>query len=64
MSLVEELEIKVPKLTQQELVRFRDWFDRYFEDQLDLRDEIKTELDQAWREIDGGNYRIRQTPPG
>jgi hypothetical protein len=64
MSLVEELETKVPKLNSQELARFRDWFDRYVEDRLELRDEVKAELDQAWKDIESGNYRTRQTPPG
>lgn len=63
MSLVEELENKVPKLTSEELAKFRDWFERYVEDQLELRDEVKTELDQAWKDIADGNYRSRQTPP-
>jgi hypothetical protein len=47
MNLVEELETKVPKLDRDELAQFRDWFDRYVEDHLELRDEIKAELDQA-----------------
>jgi hypothetical protein len=34
------------------------------EDQLELRDEVKAELDEAWKEIEAGNYRARQTPPG
>ena len=62
MSLVEELENKVPKLSREELEHFRDWLERYVEDRLELRDEIKAELDQAWQEIGSGNYRVRQTP--
>ena len=63
MSLVQELESKVPKLTKEELAQFRDWFEQYIEDNLELRDEVKAELDQAWRDIAGGKYRVRQTPP-
>jgi hypothetical protein len=62
MSLVEELETKVPKLNKAELTRFRDWFERYIEDHLDLSDEVKTRLSDAWKEIEAGNYRVRQTP--
>jgi uncharacterized coiled-coil DUF342 family protein len=64
MSLIEELETKVPKLSTQELAQFRDWLDRYVEDHLELRDEVKAELDEAWREIDTGNCRVRETRPG
>lgn len=63
MNLVEKLETKVPKLNREELAKFRDWFERYLENHLELREEIKAELDQAWKEIDGGNFRTRQTPP-
>ena len=63
MNLVEELENRVPKLNREELAHFRDWFERYVEDRLELRDEVKAELDRAWKEIDDGNFRTRQTPP-
>ena len=63
MSLLEELESKVPKLSGAELAMFRDWFEQYVEDTLELRDEVKAELDKAWEEIGKGDYRVRQTPP-
>jgi hypothetical protein len=49
-------------MNSQELAQFREWFDRYVEDQLELRDEIRPELDQASADIDAGTYRVRQTP--
>jgi hypothetical protein len=64
MSLVEELESKVPKLNSVDVARFRDWRDRYVEDQLELRDDVKAKLGEAWKEIEAGNYRTCQTPPG
>jgi hypothetical protein len=64
MNLIDELEAKIPQLNREDLARFRDWFDQYVESRLELRDEIKAELDQAWSEIGGGSYRARQTPRG
>ena len=63
MSLVEELETKVPKLSGRELAEFRDWFERYLEENLELRDEIGAELDEAWGDIRRGEFTTRQTPP-
>ena len=62
MSLVEELESKVPTLTPDQLADFRDWFDQYVENRMELRDETKLELDRAWEEIGRGSFRSRQTP--
>ena len=61
---MQELENKVPKLSREELAQFRDWFERYVEDNLELRDEVRAELDEAWQGIAAGKYRSRQTPPG
>ena len=62
MTIVEELTRKVPQMTVHELTEFRDWLERYVEDRMELRDEVKSELDEAWAEIEKGNYRIRPTP--
>jgi hypothetical protein len=53
----------VPKLSGRELAEFRDWFERYLEENLELRDEIRAELDEAWGDIRRGEFTTRQTPP-
>jgi hypothetical protein len=60
MSTVQELEMAIPRLSRQELEDFRSWFENYCEDRLELKDEVKAELDQARREIQAGQYRLRQ----
>ena len=60
MSKVEEIEAAIPRLSQNELVRLRAWFDDYCEDRLELTNEAKAALDQAREEIRSGNYRTRQ----
>jgi len=61
MSTVQEIEAAIPKLARPELEELKGWFDDFYEDQLDLTDEVKAKLDQAREEIRVGNYRTRQT---
>ena len=60
MSTVQEIKAAIPKLTPQELVELKEWLEEFFEDQLDLNDEVKSKLDQARQEIREGKYRTRQ----
>ncbi len=60
MSTVQEIQAAVPKLSRGELVELKEWLDDYFEDQLELRDEVKAKLDQSRAEIAVGKYTTRQ----
>ncbi len=60
MSTVQEIKAAIPKLTPQEQVELKEWLEEFFEDQLELNDEVKSKLDQARQEIREGKYRTRQ----
>ncbi|HTR40924.1 MAG TPA: hypothetical protein VMH87_04860 [Pseudomonadales bacterium] len=60
MSSVQEIEAALPRLSRAEIEEIRAWIDDYLEDELELKDEVKTKLDQSRREIAGGNYTTRQ----
>ena len=60
MSTVQEIEAAIPKLSPAEIARLRDWLDDFVEQQLELTDEVKAELDEARREIAAGQTRTRQ----
>ena len=60
MSTVQEIKAAIPKLTPQEQVELKEWLEEFFEDQLELNDELKSKLDQARQEIREGKYRTRQ----
>lgn len=60
MSTVQEIERAIPKLNRQDLDDLKAWFDDYYEDGLELTDEVKTSLDQARAEIAAGQFRTRQ----
>ena len=56
MSTVQEIEAAIPKLSRGELDELRTWLENYWEDQLELSDEVKARLDDSRREIAAGNY--------
>jgi len=60
MSTVQELKAAIPKLTPQEQLELKEWLEEFFEDRLELNDEVKSKLDQARQEIREGKYRTRQ----
>ena len=60
MSTVQEIKAAVPKLTPQEQAELREWLENFFEDQLELTDEVKAKLDQSRSEIAAGLVRTRQ----
>ncbi len=60
MSTVQEIKAAIPKLTPQEQLELKKWLEEFFEDQLELNDEVKSKLDQARQEIREGKYRTRQ----
>jgi hypothetical protein len=60
MSTVQEIQAAIPKLSSRELAELKKWLDDFFEDQLELSDEVKAKLDQSRAEIAQGQYRTRQ----
>jgi len=60
MSTVQEIQAAIPKLSPKELEELKDWLDDYFEDQLDLTDEVKAKLDESRAQIAAGQFRTRQ----
>jgi hypothetical protein len=61
MSTVQEIETAIPRLSRREIEEIRAWIDDFLEDQLELTDEVKAQLDQSRREIAEGHYKTR--PP-
>lgn len=60
MSTVQEIQAAVPKLSREQLVELKEWLDDFFEDQLELTDEVKAKLDASRAEIDAGQYQTRR----
>jgi hypothetical protein len=60
MSTVQEIEAAIPRLSRREIEEIRAWIDNFLEDQLELNDEVKSQLDQSRRDIAEGNYKTRQ----
>jgi len=60
VSTVKEIQAAIPKLSLSEIEQIRTWIDDYLEDQLELKDQVKAELDQSRREIAAGQYTTRQ----
>ena len=64
MSTVQEITAAIPGLSRRELEELRAWFDEFWEDQLELTDEVKAKLDAARDDIREGRYRVgRRTRP-
>ena len=60
MSTVKEITAAIPKLPPKELAELKEWLDDFFEDQLELSDEVKAKLEESRAEIAAGRYRSRQ----
>lgn len=60
MSTIQEIEAAIPQLRREEVEALRAWIEDYLEDQLELRDEVKQQLDQSRREIAAGDFTTRQ----
>ena len=60
MSTIVEIENAIKKLPREEAHRLWDWFLDYFEDELEVSEEFKKEIEQGRREIAGGGCRSHQ----
>lgn len=60
MSTVQEIQAAIPKLSLKELEELKEWLEDFFEDQLELTEEVKAKLDESRAQIASGQYRTRQ----
>ena len=60
MSTVQEITAAIPRLSRKELEELREWFDEFYENQLELSDQVKAKLDAARRDIQEGRFRSRK----
>jgi len=60
MSTVQEIQAAIPKLSATELAELKEWLEDFFEDRLELTDEVREALDGSRAEIARGSYRTRQ----
>lgn len=60
MTTVKEIEAAIPRLSRAEVEELRAWIEDFLENQMELTDEVKAQLDQSRREISAGNYTTRQ----
>jgi len=51
------LRLAIPKLPPKDLAELKAWLEDFFEDQLELNDEVKAELERSHCEISTGQYR-------
>jgi len=60
MSTVQEIEDAISRLSRAEIEGLRAWFDDFLEDQLELTDEVKRQLDESRREFAAASHSVSQ----
>lgn len=60
MSTIQEIEAAIPQLRREEVEALRVWIEDYLEDQRELRDDVRQQLDQSRCEIAAGDFTTRQ----
>lgn len=58
MSLLEQVEEQVKRLSVAEQEALRDWLDNMLEDELEFTDEFKAKIERAKRDIAEGRGRV------
>lgn len=58
MSLLEQVEEQVKRLSVAEPEALRDWLDNMLEDELEFTDEFKAKIERAKRDIAEGRGRV------
>jgi hypothetical protein len=58
MSMLEQIEEQVKRLTVSEQQSLRDWLDEILEDELEFTDEFKEKIERAKRDIAEGRGRV------
>jgi len=60
MSMLEQVEDQVKRLSAAEQEALRDWLDNLLEDRMELKDEFKAEIEAGMKSIAEGRYRIHR----
>ena len=58
MSMLEQVEEQVKRLSAAEQESLRDWLDNMLEDELEFTDEFKAKIERAKRDIAEGRGRV------
>jgi len=58
MSMLEQVEEQVKRLSTAEQQALRDWLDNMLEDDLEFADEFKAKIERAKRDIAEGRGRV------
>jgi uncharacterized protein YdcH (DUF465 family) len=58
MSMLEQVEDQVKRLSAAEQEALRDWLEHLLEDRLELKDEFKAEIEAGAKSIAEGRYRF------
>jgi len=59
MSMLEQVEEQVKRLSKPEQEALRNWLDNLLEDELEFTDEFKAKIESAERNIREGHYRVK-----
>ena len=60
MSMLEQVEDQVKRLSAAEQEALRDWLDNLLEDRMELKDEFKAEVEAGMKSIADGRYRTHR----
>ncbi len=60
MSMLEQVEDQVKRLSAAEQEALRDWLDNLLEDRMELKDEFKAEIEAGMKSIADGRYRVHR----
>lgn len=61
MSKVEEIQSEIGKLTAREKQEILGWLENVLEDQLELREEFKSKIEQGERDLAEGRFRVHRS---
>ncbi|HZV34599.1 MAG TPA: hypothetical protein VFB72_08475 [Verrucomicrobiae bacterium] len=61
MSTVKEIESAIQRLSKAEMQEIHEWLENVLEDQLEMREEFKAQIEASEREMkEGKRPRVRQ----
>ena len=60
MSMLEQVEEQVKRLSAAEQEALRDWLDNMLEDELEFTDEFKAKIERGEQDIRAGRVRIHK----
>jgi hypothetical protein len=60
MPTLEQIEEQVMQLTRAEQEALRDWLENVLEDELEMTDEFKAEIERGEQDLREGRVRVRK----